>query len=98
VREIPQKQLHKIVAVALQESVLFTGTVRGNILMGKQNAGMTTMLVAAAEAADADSFIRNIPEVYDALVSHAGPTFPAVSANGVYCPGVGRRPQGPDPG
>jgi ABC-type multidrug transport system fused ATPase/permease subunit len=74
VREIPQKQLHKMVAVALQESVLFTGTVRGNILMGKQNGDDETML-AAAMAADADSFIQHIPEQYDALVARRGTNF-----------------------
>jgi ATP-binding cassette, subfamily B, bacterial len=74
VRDIPQKQLHKIVAVALQESVLFTGTVRGNILMGKRG-GDDDEMVAAAEAADADSFVRNIPEVYDASVSRRGANF-----------------------
>jgi ABC-type multidrug transport system fused ATPase/permease subunit len=74
VRDIPQKQLHKIVAVALQESVLFTGTVRGNILMGKRGADDDEM-VAAAEAAEADSFVRNIPEDYDAPVSRRGANF-----------------------
>ena len=60
VRDIPQKQLHKFVAVALQESVLFTGTVRGNVLMGNPKADDDTML-AAAKAAAADSFVSAIP-------------------------------------
>jgi ABC-type multidrug transport system fused ATPase/permease subunit len=74
VRDIPQRQLHKIVAVALQESVLFTGTVRGNILMGKPGADDDDM-VAAAVAANAESFVRNIPEGYDAPVSRRGANF-----------------------
>jgi len=74
VRDIPQKQLHKLVAVALQEAVLFTGTVRGNILMGKRGGDDDEML-AAASAADADSFVRNIPEQYDASVARRGANF-----------------------
>ena len=74
VRDIPQKQLHKLVAVALQEAVLFTGTVRGNILMGKRGGDDDEML-AAASAADADSFVRNIPEQYDAPVARRGTNF-----------------------
>ncbi|MBK8048111.1 MAG: ABC transporter ATP-binding protein [Anaerolineales bacterium] len=74
VRDIPQKQLHKLVAVALQESVLFTGTVRGNVLMGNPKADDDTML-DAAQAADADSFVSGIPGEYDAAVSRRGANF-----------------------
>ncbi len=58
VRDIPQQQLHKLVGMALQESVLFTGTVRGNVLMGNPKADDDVML-EAAQAADADSFVNH---------------------------------------
>ena len=74
VRDIPQQQLHKFVVAALQESVLFTGTVRGNVLMGNPKADDDAML-KAAQAADADSFVSNIPEGYDAAVSRRGANF-----------------------
>ena len=74
VRDIPQQQLHKFVVAALQESVLFTGTVRGNVLMGNPRADDDAML-KAAQAADADSFVSNIPEGYDAAVSRRGANF-----------------------
>jgi ATP-binding cassette subfamily B protein len=74
VRDIPQSQLHKFVAVALQESVLFTGTVRGNVLMGNPRADDDAMM-EAAQAADADSFVSNIPEGYDATVARRGTNF-----------------------
>ena len=74
VRDIPQKQLHKLVGVALQESVLFTGTVRGNILVGNAQADDDEML-QAAQAADADSFVDAIPEGYDAAVARRGANF-----------------------
>jgi ATP-binding cassette, subfamily B, multidrug efflux pump len=98
VRDIPQKQLHKMVAVALQEAVLFTGTVRGNILMGKRGGDDDEML-AAAEAADADSFVRNIPEAVRCAGGPArGQLLRRPAPAPVYCPRSGRRAEGPDPG
>ncbi|NCC36149.1 MAG: ABC transporter ATP-binding protein, partial [Chloroflexia bacterium] len=74
VRDIPQRQLHQIVGVALQESVLFSGTVRGNILFSRPDLDDDEM-VAAAQAADADSFVSRIPEQYDAPVARRGTNF-----------------------
>ena len=74
VRDIPQQQLHKLVGMALQESVLFTGTVRGNVLMGNPKADDDVML-EAAQAAVADSFVGAIPEGYDAAVARRGANF-----------------------
>ena len=74
VRDIPQRQLRRIVGVALQEAVLFSGTVRGNILFGRQGADDDTML-AASQAADADSFVSKIPQQYDAPVARRGANF-----------------------
>jgi ABC-type multidrug transport system fused ATPase/permease subunit len=74
VRNIPQRQLHRLVAVALQESVLFTGTVRGNVLMGNPKADDDAMH-AAAKAADAEGFVSNIPEAFDATVARRGANF-----------------------
>ncbi|MBP1468529.1 ABC transporter ATP-binding protein [Candidatus Chloroploca sp. M-50] len=72
--DLPQRQLHQIVGMALQESVLFSGTVRGNILFSRPDLDDDEM-VAAAQAADADSFVSRIPEQYDAPVSRRGTNF-----------------------
>ncbi len=74
VREIPLKQMRYIVAPALQDAVLFSGTVRGNILFGQPNVADDEML-AASHAADADSFVSKIPEAYDAPVARRGANF-----------------------
>jgi ATP-binding cassette subfamily B protein len=74
VRAFPQRQLRRIVGVALQDAVLYSGTVRGNILFGRKNADDDEML-AAAQAADADSFVSRIPEKYDAPVARRGANF-----------------------
>jgi ATP-binding cassette subfamily B protein len=74
VRDIPQRQLHQIVGMALQEAVLFSGTVRGNILFSRPDLDDDAML-AAAQAADAHSFVSRIPEQYDATVARRGANF-----------------------
>ncbi len=74
VRDIPQRQLRRIVGIALQEAVLFSGTVRGNILFGRPGADDDDML-AASKAADADSFVSRIPQEYDAPVARRGANF-----------------------
>lgn len=74
VRDIPLEQIRQIVSPVLQEAVLFSGTVRGNILFGETNAEEDVML-AASRAADADSFVSKIPEAYDAPVARRGANF-----------------------
>jgi ATP-binding cassette subfamily B protein len=63
-----------MVGVALQEAVLFSGSVRGNILFGLAEASDDDMR-AAAHAADADSFVMGLPERYDAPVMRRGANF-----------------------
>lgn len=74
VRDIPLATLHQLVGIALQESVLFSGTVRENVLYGNPVATDEVMMMAA-QAADAHSFVSNIPEGYDALVARRGANF-----------------------
>jgi ATP-binding cassette subfamily B protein len=74
VRTFPQRQLRRVVGIALQDAVLYSGSVRGNILFGRKHANDDTML-AAAEAADAHSFVSKIPEQYDAPVARRGANF-----------------------
>jgi ATP-binding cassette subfamily B protein len=74
VRQFPQRQLRRIVGMALQDAVLFSGTVRANILFGRKNADDDEM-VTAASAADADSFVSKVPEQYDAPVARRGANF-----------------------
>lgn len=74
VRDMPLQDLYQIVAIALQESVLFSGQVRDNICYGKPDATEEEM-IAAAVAADAHSFVSAIPEGYDATVARRGTNF-----------------------
>lgn len=74
IRQIPLQRLRQLVCIALQEAVLFSGTVRDNLAYGQPDASEEDLL-AAAIAADADGFIRAIPEGYDAIVKRRGTNF-----------------------
>jgi ATP-binding cassette subfamily B protein len=71
VRELPLHQLRTHVGAALQEPVLFTGTIRDNIRYGRPDASQDEV-VAAAKAAQAHDFIRSFPDGYDTQVGQRG--------------------------
>lgn len=71
VRDIREDDLRTTIAIALQESVLFSGTIRDNIRYGKPEA-TDAEVEHAAKMAQADTFISEIPEGYDALVGQRG--------------------------
>jgi ATP-binding cassette subfamily B multidrug efflux pump len=71
VRQIEQDSLLAHVGIALQETVLFSGTVRDNIRYGKPEAG-DEQVIAAAKAAQAHDFILEFPEGYDTHVEQRG--------------------------
>lgn len=71
VRELPFDQLRRRVAIALQEPVLFSGTVRDNICYGRPEASEEDVM-AAAKAAQAHDFIMAFPDGYDTRVGQRG--------------------------
>jgi ATP-binding cassette subfamily B protein len=71
VRDVNQEELRDNIAMVLQETVLFSGTIRDNIRFGRPDATEDEIL-AAAKAAQADPFIQELPEKYDAIVGQRG--------------------------
>jgi len=71
VRKIPLEQLRAQTGVALQEAVLFTGTVRDNIRYGRPEA-TDEHVIAAAKAAQAHDFVMSFPQGYDTMVGQRG--------------------------
>jgi ATP-binding cassette subfamily B multidrug efflux pump len=71
VRDLPLDTLRARVGIALQETVLFSGTVRDNIRYGRPNAAEQE-IVAAAQAARAHEFIAALPDGYDTLIGQRG--------------------------
>jgi ATP-binding cassette subfamily B multidrug efflux pump len=71
VRAMPLEQLRAQMGIALQEAVLFTGTIRDNIRYGRPEAS-DDQVIAAARAAQAHDFITAFPQGYDTLVGQRG--------------------------
>lgn len=70
-RKIRLGSLRRHVAVVLQETFLFNTTVRENIAFGKPDA-TEEEIVAAARAANAEEFIRQLPNGYDTEIGERG--------------------------
>lgn len=73
VRELDLSWLRSQVGVALQEAVLFGGSVRDNIRYGKADAGPEEV-EEAARAAQAHEFILELPQGYDTVIGQRGVT------------------------
>ncbi len=73
VRNLDLGSLRGAIGIALQESVLFSGSIRDNIRYGRTAAGEEEV-TAAARAAQADEFIAELPGGYDAVVGQRGVT------------------------
>jgi ATP-binding cassette subfamily B protein len=71
VRELPLQRLRTHVGVALQDPVLFSGTIRENIRYGRPEASQEEV-VSAAKAAQAHEFITSFPDGYDTPVGQRG--------------------------
>jgi ABC-type multidrug transport system fused ATPase/permease subunit len=74
IRELSQDKLRSLIGVALQESILFSGTIRENIAFADPETPYDNVIQAAA-AADADGFISAIPGTYESRVSRRGANF-----------------------
>ncbi len=71
IRQIDETTLRGAIAMALQESILFTGSIRDNIRFGRPDASDAEVR-RAAEMAQAHEFIEALPEGYDAIVGQRG--------------------------
>jgi len=74
VREMRKEDLRQVVGVALQEALLFQGTVRDNLKFGNPDVDDDVMF-SAARAADAYGFVTNLPEEWEAPVARRGYNF-----------------------
>ena len=71
VRDIKKDDLRRSLGIVLQDTHLFTGTIADNIRFGKLDATREE-IEAAARIANADSFIRRLPQGYDTPVTADG--------------------------
>src|SRR5690606_3125230 len=71
IRELDEALLRRSIGIALQETVLFSGTIRDNIRYGKPEAS-DDEVIEAAKMAQAHDFIMRLPDGYDAMVGQRG--------------------------
>ena len=73
INKIKKADLRKSLGMVLQETHLFTGTVADNIRFGKLDA-TDEEVIAAAKLANADGFIRQLPDGYNTMLKGNGAT------------------------
>jgi ATP-binding cassette subfamily B protein len=73
IREVTIDSLRSQIGIVLQETTLFSGTIRDNIAFGKSDATMDEVIEAAKSAA-AHDFIMSFPQGYDTPVGERGTT------------------------
>ncbi|HEX8992980.1 MAG TPA: ABC transporter ATP-binding protein [Anaerolineales bacterium] len=72
-RDIKIESLRRQIGIVLQETTLFSGSIRDNIAFGRPDASDQDV-IAAAKAAQAHDFISSFPEGYDTHVGERGTT------------------------
>jgi ATP-binding cassette subfamily B protein len=73
IRDVTLNSLRRQIGIVLQESLLFSASIRENIALGRPDATMEEV-IAAAQAACAHDFITSFPEGYDTTVGERGVT------------------------
>ena len=71
IRKIKKDDLRRSLGMVLQDTSLFTGTIRDNIRYGKLNA-TDEEVEAAAKLSNADKFIKHLPHGYDTMITGNG--------------------------
>ena len=72
-RDMTREDVRRLFGMVLQDAWLFGGTIRENIAYGKEDA-TEAEIIAAAEAAHVDHFVRTLPEGYDTRLDDDGTT------------------------
>jgi len=71
VRDYPIYELRRRIGMVLQKNVLFTGTIRENLLWGNKDATEEEMIRSAKDA-QAHDFIMSLPDGYDTMLDQGG--------------------------
>src|ERR1700761_3123656 len=73
VRDVTENSLRASIGLVLEDSFLFSDTVRSNIAYGRPDA-TDEQVLAAARAGEADEFIRELPDGYETVIGEQGLT------------------------
>src|SRR2546425_10815762 len=73
IKRYRRESLRRQIGLVLQQSILFGASIRENIAYGRPEASLE-QIVAAAEVAKADEFIRELEDGYDTVIGERGAT------------------------
>ena len=73
VRDVTEQSLRAAIGMVMEDSFLFSDSVKANIAYGRPDA-TDEQVIAAARAAEADEFIRELPNGYETVVGEQGLT------------------------
>jgi ATP-binding cassette subfamily B multidrug efflux pump len=76
IAEMPRRQLRSNIGMVLQDTWLFSGTIRDNIAYGNLDA-TEEQIMAAARATYVDRFVHSLPDGYDTVIDDEGSTVSA---------------------
>jgi len=71
IRDVTQLSLRAHIGLVSDDAFLFSDTIRSNIAYGRPDASLEDV-TAAAKAAEADEFIRDLPDGYDTIIGERG--------------------------
>jgi ATP-binding cassette, subfamily B, multidrug efflux pump len=71
IRDVKLESLRTQIGIVLQETTLFSGTIRENIAYGRPDASMDE-IISASKTAQAHEFIDELPDGYDSLIGERG--------------------------
>lgn len=71
IRDYSRESLRKVFGIVLQDTYLFTGTIKENISYGKEDATKEE-IIEAAKVANAHTFISRLPKGYDTILTEGG--------------------------
>lgn len=73
VRDYPFRRLRRSIGMVLQDTILFSGTIRENLRYARKRATEQD-IIRAAQVANADEFIRELAEGYETMIGERGMT------------------------
>jgi ATP-binding cassette subfamily B protein len=71
IRDLSRAALRSVIAMVLQDTWLFTGTVHDNLAYGRPQSSREDV-IAAAQRCHVDDFVRTLPKGYDTVLENAG--------------------------
>lgn len=74
IRDVPKKELRKLIGFVPQEAFLFSSTIRENLIIGRDDEVSMDEIIGACKLANIHDFIDSLPKKYETVVGQRGVT------------------------